>query len=74
MNTQETACVFDIENEKLIWVEIGNNRSNVASVDKANIEETKGKNENEIKDENKDKEKSKDDNENKDKKLEEKNE
>ena len=42
--------------------------------DKANIEETKGKNENEIKDENKDKEKSKDDNENKDKKLEEKNE
>ena len=42
--------------------------------DKANIEETKGKNENEIKDENKDKEKSKDDNENKEKKLEEKNE
>ena len=42
--------------------------------DKANIEETKGKNENEIKDENKDKEKGKDDNENKDKKLEEKNE
>ena len=42
--------------------------------DKANIEETKGKNENEIKDENKDKEKSKDDNENKDKKEEEKKE
>ena len=42
--------------------------------DKANIEETKGKNENEIKDENKDKEQVKDVNENKDKKEEEKKE